>query len=126
MPYWKIVLQEILNKTQPTCMFTAINREKGTIAFPINKKTRQKTIKAYPLGNKYPGIAFSQREAECMVGLFKGKTIIKVAESLSLSKRTVEFYLKNMKNKLNCKTKSELLGKVIESDFMQYIDFEYS
>ena len=58
-----------------------------------------------------------------MVHILKGKTISKVAVILELSPRTVEFYLKKMKSKLDCRTKSELMEKVLESDFLSHIDF---
>ena len=32
-------------------------------------------------------------------------------------------YLKNMKKKLNCRTKFELIALVVESDFLKNIDF---
>jgi len=78
----------------------------------------------YNLGKKFKNIYFSKREAECMVHLLKAKSVRGVAKLLSLSPRTVEFYLKNMKRKLNCNTKFELIDLVAKSEFLDNIDFE--
>lgn len=87
------------------------------------KQVKRKPLKVYSLGKRYGSVYFTQREAECMVLLLRGKTINKVAEKLGLSPRTVEFYLKNMKIKLGCRTKFELIDLIYESDFMSGVDF---
>jgi DNA-binding CsgD family transcriptional regulator len=53
-----------------------------------------------------------------MLLLLKGKTIVAVASILGLSPRTVEYYVKNMKSKLGCRTKFELLDAVHASEFI--------
>jgi DNA-binding CsgD family transcriptional regulator len=73
------------------------------------------------LGSKYPEIYFTKREAQCMLLLLKGKTMKEAADILSLSARTIEYYIKNMKIKIECRTKSELIGAVIESDFIKFV-----
>lgn len=82
-----------------------------------------KSLVVYGLGNKYSGKYFTKREAECMALLLKGKTIHSVAIMLKISPRTVEYYIKNMKAKLGCRTKFELIDLVYASDFMQHFDF---
>lgn len=82
-----------------------------------------KSLVVYGLGDKYGSVYFTKREAECMVLLLKGKTISNVANVLNLSPRTVEYYIKNMKSKLGCRTKFELVEMVYASEFMQRIDF---
>ena len=92
----------------------------------LTKKNRPPNIRslvAYSLGNKHGNAYFTKREAECMVLLLKGKTINSVANILNLSPRTVEYYLKNMKSKLGCRTKFELVDLVYASEFTKNIDF---
>ena len=48
------------------------------------------------------------RERTCLMQLIKGKTSKQIAE------RTIESYLNNIKHKLGCKTKSELILKIYE------------
>ncbi len=82
-----------------------------------------KPLTVYRLGSKHGTVYFTRREAECMILLLKGKTINSVATILNLSPRTVEYYVKNMKSKLGCKTKFELVDLVHASDFIKGIDF---
>lgn len=124
--YWEKVLQEVVNKNTSTKEYRVTNvaRLYGDNARAFLKKTSdQKNKKNYDLGPKYNGAYFTKREAECMIMLIKGKTINKVAVALSLSPRTIEFYLKNMKAKIGCRTKFELIERVLESNFLQNLDF---
>ena len=75
-------------------------------------------MEVYSLGKKHANVYFTKREAECMLLLLRGKTILAVAESLHLSPRTVEYYVKNMKSKLGCRTKFELVDTVHASEFI--------
>lgn len=75
-------------------------------------------MSSYYLGENYPNIYFTQREAECMHELLQGKTNAEIAAALSLSVRTIDFYLSNMRIKLKCRTRKELINKVLNSDFV--------
>ena len=75
---------------------------------PTGRKRKQIYI-----GNKLPCSLLTEREAHCLLHFAQGKTIRSTAECLNLSPRTVEFYLKNMKNKLNCHSKAEFVQKII-------------
>lgn len=57
---------------------------------------------------------FTLREVECISFLFKGKTAPQIADILNLSPRTVEYYIENIKNKLDCTSKSETIEKALE------------
>ncbi|MBV8801706.1 MAG: helix-turn-helix transcriptional regulator [Gammaproteobacteria bacterium] len=72
-----------------------------------------------PSKNIIPGfhindIYFSKQEVKCLRLLLTGKTIKLIAQHMSLSPRTVEFYIENIKRKLDVKTKSELIEKVVQ------------
>lgn len=60
--------------------------------------------------------ALSKRELDCAKLLLQGQSARLIAEQLFISQRTVETHLKNMKEKFNCHSKSELIGKLIESN----------
>lgn len=51
----------------------------------------------------------SLRESECLFHLIRGKSARETGYALNLSQRTVEFYLNSLKDKLNCRKKSELI-----------------
>jgi DNA-binding CsgD family transcriptional regulator len=79
----------------------------------------QKETKVYWLGPKHAGVYFSYREAQCMAHLLRGRTASKIAAAMRLSPRTIECYVKNMKAKLGCRTKFELIELVTGSEFMK-------
>tara|TARA_A100001015_G_scaffold316942_1_gene432527 strand:- start:1586 stop:2005 length:420 start_codon:yes stop_codon:yes gene_type:complete len=82
--------------------------------------------KRYYLSQSDDELYFTQREAQCMYYILHGCTIVQVGERLNLSHRTVEFYVKNMKMKLNIQTKSELIAYAMKIGFLELIDFSDS
>lgn len=127
---WNDVVSEVL-KRKASGRKTSILSEKecdvprikaNTVSARKKPPSEKKALVAYVLGAKYGKMYFTKREAECMVFLLKGKTISKVAEALKLSPRTVEYYVKNMKNKIGCRTKFELIDLINASEFIKNID----
>ena len=130
MMYWDDILQEVLNKDNPDYTFrlTSVREHQDGVESKMRKKPEQKntanTVKSYLLGGKHGSVYFTRREAECMLNIMKGRTIPQVAQTLSLSPRTIEYYINNMKIKLHCISKSELIQKVFDSEFLQNVDFK--
>lgn len=124
--YWERILDEVLRGiSAPECKFSEINYEAKIRK--NRKKVDEKSSKKkeiYPLGGELADIHFSKQEAKCMVCLLKGKSTKGIARALDLSPRTVEYYVKNMKRKLQCRTKFELMELVSETDFRDYLDDE--
>lgn len=77
--------------------------------------------KFYVLGESNPNIYFTQREVDCMKLLMRGNTINGTALKLGLSHRTIEFYVKNMKMKLRCTSKAELIEKVTQTELLKLL-----
>ena len=119
--YWDKVLDEVLNKRAVRLFTTnysySCSNKKGY------KSKQRRKYRMYKLGEKFNDIYFTRREAECMAQLLKGKSIRSTAKILKLSIRTVEFYVNNMRKKLSCHTKFELIDLVMHSDFLSNIDF---
>lgn len=117
--YWQAVLNEVLNKNSSgSFLFTNLKHENGE-----RQKAKFEGYKTYKLGDKYGDSYLTRREAECALRIIQGKTILTIAAELQLSPRTVEFYLKNIKSKFRCRTKAELIEKVLHSGFLTAIDF---
>lgn len=76
-----------------------------------NKQLFLKSIKAIP-SDFFLSAPFSNQEKACLELIEKGKTLRETAEVLELSCRTVEYYFENIKNKMGCMTKSEVLDRV--------------
>lgn len=79
---------------------------------------------SYILSPKYCPLSLSPRYQTCLFLLVRGKSAKQIASILKISPRTVETYLENIKFKLNCYSKSDLIEKAIHSGFMNYIPSE--
>jgi DNA-binding CsgD family transcriptional regulator len=63
----------------------------------------------------------SERELECLFFILRGKSAKQIGEYIRLSKRTVESYIENVKNKFGCHSKSELIIKALRMEYMSII-----
>ncbi len=64
-------------------------------------------------------VDLSARETECLNYLLRGKTAKEIAVITQLSVRTIEGYLKKIKIKLNCNSKSTLISKALRLGIMR-------
>lgn len=76
---------------------------------------------SYPIVERYPVEGLSVRETECLFFLMRGKSARAIGSRLSLSGRTVEYYLIRLKNKLKCTNKAQLIEKAIDLDLLSYV-----
>jgi DNA-binding CsgD family transcriptional regulator len=132
MSYWSTVLEEVLNRHNPKQRIAVTNVRDYT---PRTRPSRKKlglpphaTItvdknKKYSLGNRYPNIYFTPREAQLMFHMLRGNSNKKMAVLFELSIRTIEFYVNNMKTKLGCSSRGDLVSYVSASEFLQHTDF---
>lgn len=67
------------------------------------------------------GINLSNREIDCIFYLLNDMTSDEIAHRLRLSKRTIDYYLDNVKLKLNVDTRSELTSKLKQYKILQTI-----
>lgn len=69
--------------------------------------------------SKLLDFGLTKRQIECLFHLVEGKTAREIAYLLNISRRTVEHYIECIKDKLNCRTKSELICKAIATGFKE-------
>ena len=119
--YWNSVLQECLNKDNPEYPLYYIPCDENRLN---NQLKPERIMKQYFLGPKFKGIYFTEREAQAMLGILNGLTYRSIAETMDISNRTVEFYIKNMRCKLRCPSREILIKKIRASDFLKVVDFE--
>lgn len=72
----------------------------------------------YTIGGLYDQFKLSKRESECLFFIIRGMTAKDVAQKLHLSPKTVEFHIEQIKQKLSCSKKSELIEKAINLGFI--------
>ncbi len=68
------------------------------------------SIKKFKVNINNRQITFSKREAECVEHIVQNKTFKEAALKMNLSPRTVEFYVNNVKRKVNCTSSHELVS----------------
>lgn len=70
-------------------------------------------------------IYLTVRENECLFLLLHGGTAKQIAQTLHLSRRTVETYIDNIKIKFDCNSKSELISKAIALGYLDTIPLRF-
>lgn len=59
--------------------------------------------------------SLTKRELQCVSAMLKGKTAKEIAKAFGLSPRTIEHLIERIKLKLKCKTRSQLIEKLLAS-----------
>ena len=131
MQYWHSILDEVLNKhdDRHTFLYTSRGRlhepllEEALFDKPpkASKRGRPRKLRMYFLNPLYPTVYFTRREAECVFWLVQDKSVPETAENMHLSARTVEFYVKNLKLKLQCANRYQLIEKVLQTTLLQQL-----
>lgn len=123
--YWTIILEEVHNyesqhyhcrysNLQETDIFVEKMEEEQI------KRTPQPPKITYSLPAPFSHLHLTEREAECIFCLQQNHTIKSTGVLLNLSARTVEFYLNNIKSKMQLRTKIELLNHLQNMDFLLF------
>jgi DNA-binding CsgD family transcriptional regulator len=79
------------------------------------------TLHHFKFEGQCKGLTFSGTEIRIIEHLLKGMTSEETGKAISRSPRTVEDYLSQLREKLNVKTKSQLIQKLIQSEFIAYL-----
>jgi DNA-binding CsgD family transcriptional regulator len=104
MNHWQSVLNDVNHKS-------AVSSD---IKTPINVRSEKKI--QFHLKGPYNNTYLTWREAQCTHYLLKGCTIKDTAQRLTLSPRTVEFYVKNMRLKVGATSKAHLLEILMQTE----------
>lgn len=75
----------------------------------------------FTVGRQYGKYNLSKRESESLFYLIRGYTAREIAQKLGLSPKTIEYHIEQLKNKLNCSKRSELVEKSIDLGFIYHI-----
>lgn len=100
-------------KEQAKYLLKQASREK--LIIPPKEADRSVDLSQFELIKK-----LSKRQLDCAFLLLKGMRSKEIAQAFSLSPRTVEFYIQNMKKKLNCSSQIELV--LILSHYSEFLN----
>ena len=100
--------------------------EKSGFLAKLNRIDKQKApsemLRNHYYTHAYPNpYKLSTRELESLFLLLRGKSAKQIAEVLQLSKRTIESYVEQIKNKFGCSTKADLFYLAITAGYMNII-----
>ena len=127
MHYWYSVLDEVKHKDEIEYAFLLTQSGRLDLKLCsdellISAFKEPRDLRTYYLGDAYPKLYLTKREAECMFWLMQDCTIAQAAFHMRLSARTVEFYVKNLKGKLSCQTKKELVSKILQTNLIAQLE----
>lgn len=74
------------------------------------------------LGHVFENAYLTKRETEVLRYVILGYTAKRVAIILNISYRTVETYIENIKFKLRCNSKGEIIEKAIKTGLLNLLD----
>jgi LuxR family quorum-sensing system transcriptional regulator SolR len=80
---------------------------------------RQKELLQKPALHLFNSPVFSRRETDCIKHLLLGKTATQIGDTLFISRRTVETHMENIKNKIGCSKKSEVIFTLFQQGFAE-------
>ncbi len=137
MEYWDMMVNEVIGEQSGQYKFSVTNvrlykhthkpRAAKTIERVVDKgiepieEKEAPEKKRYYLGENFPDAYFTQMELNTLMYVFTGESMTQIGHKLSLSRRTIEYHIKNMKTKLRCKYRGELMAKVLNSDLVALI-----
>lgn len=102
---------------------TALNQVCSTL-IQSDKKYRTKESsnqRSYIISPTRFNTTISKRELDCIFYLLRGNTMKMIAKILNLSPRTVETYLEQVRIKLKCTNRSELIETCLAEGYLNYI-----
>ncbi len=122
---WNNIVEEVMKRKVSGQKANLLGDDGKSSVICVEAKPKQliqrRIVVSYNAGIKRGNTYFTCREAECMKLLLQYNTINGIAAILKLSPRTVECYIKNMRAKIGCRTKLELLNIICNSDFMNNV-----
>lgn len=68
-------------------------------------------------------LGISYREMQCLIWAIKGKTSKEIARLLKLSHRSVEKYLDNIKTKMDCLSRGQMVDQIFQSETFKHLLF---
>ena len=87
----------------------------------LNKKNPLLNFDYHTSPNYENSAKLNKREQECLYHFIYGKSVNRIATKMNVEKSTVESFLDNIKMKLNCGTRSNIIDTAIDLGYMQRV-----
>ena len=116
MNYWSRVLEEVKQRNNGAYEKCFVHFPDAPLAAQSSKVSISSS--RYYLGPYFPKVYLTQREYECVLGILKCMTYRRIALVMGVSRRTVECYVKTIKEKLSCQSREELMRVIAKSDLL--------
>lgn len=110
----KIILQEKKIKSPQILNFNNQKMEEHRKLFFLTTPIRH----FYLNQKEFQDTKLSQREVDCIYYLIQNKTALETAELMNISRRTVESYIENVKVKLSCENKVDIVKKLKNDKYL--------
>jgi DNA-binding CsgD family transcriptional regulator len=91
----------------------------------LNESFSKHESRLFDLSDNYPGLNLTRREIECLFFTLRGKSAHEIGQIIHVSRRTVEDYIRNIKTKMGCASKSELIEKSYHLGYFAVMPFEF-
>lgn len=102
-------------------VFSRVELKSSILSKLFDKTLSIKLPQYYTIARPYGEYHLNKRETESLFYLIRGYTAKEIAQRLGLSAKTIEYHIEQLKNKLNCSKKSELVEKSIDLGFIYNI-----
>lgn len=127
---WRDVLSAVENKHLNPASFNRyyMGKVDACPSTPIHRRKctkRSITVRRddqFSLSQPLLGISLTRRELQVLYLICTGCTNKEAADLMGLSPRTAEYYIKNMRKKIDATSKSHLIQLVIATDFLRRVD----
>ncbi|CDZ78385.1 DNA-binding transcriptional activator UhpA [Legionella massiliensis] len=101
--------------------FSRVELKSSILKKLLDKSLNIKFPLYYTIARQYGEYNLNKRETESLFYLMRGYTAKEIAQRLGLSPKTIEYHIEQLKNKLGCSKKSELVEKSIDLGFLYNI-----
>jgi DNA-binding CsgD family transcriptional regulator len=95
------------------------------ISSPLDNDLLEKFLKETPINKFYLNQhnPLTQREMTCLIKTIKGKTAKEIGKDFNISSRSIEKHLDNIKIKMKCNSRREMIEKIFNNDEMKHLLF---
>lgn len=126
---WEDVCQAVEERQHNPANFERIyiGRIENPIHSPVHtrkykhKKSKKLTESNFHLSSPLETVRLTPREVQVAYLICEGATNQKVADKMSLSVRTVEYYIKNIRKKTLAVNKASLIQLILKTDFFDRV-----